>query len=82
MATRACVFPTFGNGLKDVAGYLGFKWRHDHVNALDAIAYCLKYQDDPDGYRDEMQAIVDYNEDDCDSTRVVRDWLQERSFLG
>jgi uncharacterized protein len=80
MATRAYVFPTYGNGLKEVAGYLGFKWRHDDVNALDAIAYYLKYQDDPDGYRDEMEAIVDYNEDDCMATRVVKDWLQERSF--
>jgi uncharacterized protein len=82
MATRAYVFPTYGNGLKDVAGYLGFTWRHDDINALDAIAYYLKYQHDSDGYRDEMQAIVDYNEDDCMATRVVKDWLQERSFLG
>jgi len=80
MATRAYVFPTYGNGLKEVAGYLGFKWRHDDVNALDAIAYYLKYQDDPDGYRGEIQAIVDYNEDDCIATRVVKDWLEEPSF--
>ncbi len=80
MATRAYVFPTYGNGLKHVAGYLGFKWRHDDINALDAIAYYLKYQDDPDGYQDKMQAIVDYNEDDCMATRVVRDWLQEGSL--
>ncbi len=78
MATRAYVFPTYGNGLKDIAGFLGFKWRHDDINALDAIAYYLKYQDDPDGYRDRMQAIVDYNEDDCMATRVVRDWLEAR----
>jgi uncharacterized protein len=82
MATRAYVFPTYSNGLKDVADYLGFKWRHDDVNALDAIAYYLKYQDNPDGYRDEMQAIIEYNEDDCTATRVVKDWLQERSHLG
>jgi len=75
MATRAYVFPTYGNGLKEVAGYLGFKWRHDDINALDAIAYYLKYQDDPAGYQAEIQAIVDYNEDDCMATRVVRDWL-------
>jgi len=80
MATRAYVFPTYGNGLKDVAGYLDFKWRHDDVNALDAIAYYLKYQDNPGGFEDEIQAIVDYNEDDCMATRVVRDWLEERSL--
>lgn len=80
MATRAFVFPTYGNGLKDVAGYLGFKWRHDDINALDAIAYYLKYQDDPGRFKDKMQAILDYNEDDCTATRVVKDWLEERSL--
>jgi predicted RecB family nuclease len=80
MATRACVFPTYGNGLKDVAGYLGFTWRREDINALDAIAYYLKYQDNPDGYREKMQAIVDYNEDDCTATRVVKDWLGEGSL--
>jgi len=78
MATKAYVLPTYGNGLKDVADFLGFKWRHDDINALDAIAYYLKYQNDPGGYKDKLQAIVDYNEDDCVATRVVRDWLQER----
>ena len=80
MATRAFVFPTYGNGLKEVAGYLGFTWRHDDINALDAIAYYLKYQDAPDTYRDRIQAIIDYNEDDCMATRAVKDWLHERSF--
>jgi predicted RecB family nuclease len=80
MATRAYVFCTYGNGLKDVAGYLGFTWRRDDINALDAIAYYLKYQDDPDAYRDRIQAIIDYNEDDCMATRAVKDWLHERSF--
>jgi len=65
--------------IKDVASYVGFTWRHDDINALDAIAYYLKYQDDPGGYRDKMQAIVNYNEDDCMATLVVRDWLEERS---
>ena len=80
MATKAYVFPTYSNGLKDVADYLDFKWRHDDINALDAIAYYLKYQGDSAGYKDKLQAIVDYNEDDCAATRVVKDWLEERSF--
>ena len=78
VATKAFVFPTYSNGLKDIADYIGFKWRHGDINALDAIAYYLKYQEDPDSFKDKMQAIVDYNEDDCTATRVVRDWLQGR----
>ena len=79
VGTRAFVFPTYSNGLKDIADYLGFKWRHNDINALDAIAYYFKYQKDPKDWRNKMQAIVDYNEDDCVATRLVKDWLQERS---
>jgi uncharacterized protein len=80
VATRAFVFPTYRNGLKDIAGFLGFKWRHKDMNALDAIAYYLRYQEDPEGLQEEMQAIVAYNEDDCIATRIVKDWLQESSI--
>ncbi len=79
VATSAFVFPTYSNGLKDVAAYIGYRWRHDDVNALDAIAYYLKYQDDPEGYRKKMDAVIDYNEDDCVATMRVKDWLQERA---
>jgi predicted RecB family nuclease len=76
MATRAFVFPTYRNGLKDIASFLGFQWRHKDVNALDAVAYYLNYQENPKAYRDKMQSVVDYNEDDCVATRVIRDWLE------
>ncbi len=78
MATKAFAFPTFTNGLKDVAHYLGFKWRHDDINALDAIAYYFKYQTNPDAYREKIQAVIDYNEDDCRATKRIRDWLQKQ----
>jgi len=79
VATTTYVFPTYGNGLKDIAGFLKFKWRSEEINALDAIAYYLRYQQDPEGYQDKMQAIIDYNEDDCRATKVVKDWLHARS---
>jgi predicted RecB family nuclease len=59
VATRAFAFPTYTNGLKDIAAYLRFKWRHGDINALDAIAYYLKYQADPDRYRDKIQAVIE-----------------------
>jgi predicted RecB family nuclease len=78
MATAAFVFPTCTNGLKDIAFFLGYKWRHDDINALDAIAYYLRFQKDPEGYREKLKAVIDYNEDDCRATKVVKDWLFER----
>jgi uncharacterized protein len=78
IATRAFAFPTYTNGLKDIAAFLGFKWRHVDINALDAIAYYLKYQTDPDRYREKIRAVIDYNEDDCRATITIKDWLAEQ----
>jgi predicted RecB family nuclease len=79
VATRAFAFPTPSNGLKDIAKYLGFRWRHDDVNALDAIAWYLRFQKDPDAWRDHLRSVVDYNEDDCMATKFVKDWLAARA---
>ena len=81
IATKAFAFPTYTNGLKDIASFLGFKWRHGDINALDAIAYYLKYQTDPDGYGEKIQAVIDYNEDDCRATKIIKDWLQEQKMI-
>jgi uncharacterized protein len=59
-----------------VAAFLGFKWRHDDINALDAIAYYLRYQTNPETYRGKIEAVIDYNEDDCRATKRIKDWLQ------
>jgi len=80
MATAAFVFPTYTNGLKDIASFLGYKWRHDDINALDAIAYYLRFQKHPEGYREKLKAVIDYNEDDCRATKIVKDWLQAKSL--
>ncbi len=79
VATRAFAFPTPTNGLKDVAKYLGFRWRHDDVNALDAIAWYLRFQKEPDAWREQILAVVDYNEDDCRATKFVKDWLDSNA---
>jgi len=79
VATRAFAFPTPTNGLKDVAKYLGFRWRHDDVNALDAIAWYLRFQREPERWRGHLAAVIDYNEDDCMATKFVKDWLASQA---
>ncbi len=75
VATRAFAFPTPTNGLKDIAKHLGFRWRHEDVNALDSIAWYLRYQSAPEIWEEKLQGIVDYNEDDCRATKFIKDWL-------
>ena len=37
---------------------------------------CLRYLE---AGRGDMRLVLDYNEDDCIATRVVKDWLVEGS---
>lgn len=42
------------------------------------IACYLRYQTDPETYRDTIQAVIDYNEDDCRATKLIKDWLKSQ----
>ena len=78
VATNAFAFPTYTNNIKDVAKWMGFEWRHADVGATTSIDLYMKYAEDPVAGRDGMQLVLDYNEDDCVATRVVKDWLAAR----
>jgi len=78
-ATYAFAFPTYGYGLKEVAKYMGFQWRHGDVDATECIAFYLQYLDDPKKNKDKLQKVIDYNEDDCRATMLVKDWLEANS---
>lgn len=77
IATDSVYFPTYGTGLKPVAKYLGFTWRHQHVDATESIAMYLDYVANPKENKDKLNPILDYNEDDCIATRVIKDWLDK-----
>lgn len=79
VATRAFAFPTPTNGLKDIAKHLGFRWRHDDVNALDAIAWYLRFQKDPGTWLENLRAVIDYNQDDCMATKFIKEWLASQA---
>lgn len=74
--TSAWVLPTRGNGLKEVAKWLRFSWRHKDVDAGTSIVYYLRYVQDPTGQAELLDRVVDYNEDDVRATAVVYDWLE------
>ena len=75
VATDSVVFPTYGNGLKQIAPYIGFAWRHKDVSATESISMYLDYIQDPEVGEENFQKVIDYNEDDCIATRVIKDWL-------
>lgn len=81
-ATEAFAFPTYGNGLKEIAPYLGYKWKHQEINALESIAIYLDYVQDKNKNKERMQKVIDYNTDDCEATLLIKDWLEEEIKKG
>ena len=75
IATKAFAFPSYSEGLKDIAKSLGFNWRQDDVTALTSVALYFEYLDSHGANDEVRQKIVDYNEDDCRATMHVHDWL-------
>ncbi|HEX9708973.1 MAG TPA: TM0106 family RecB-like putative nuclease [Candidatus Thermoplasmatota archaeon] len=73
--TDAWTLPTRGHGLKEVARWLRFAWRHKDVDAGTSIVYYLRYVEDPQANGGLLDRVVDYNEDDVRATAVAYDWL-------
>ena len=62
-------FPTFSNGLKDIAGYLGFQWSGSPASGLEAIVWRHRWEASRD--HAERQALLDYNRQDCEALQIV-----------
>lgn len=75
-AVSSFAFPTYGNGLKAIAAYIGYEWKHKEVSARESIAIYLQYVQDKTANKENMQRVIDYNEDDCQATLLIKDWLK------
>jgi len=62
-------FPTFSNGLKEIAGYLGFRWSSWPASGLEAIVSRHRWEASRDS--EEKQALFDYNRKDCEALELV-----------
>ena len=71
------VLPTESYALKTVARWLGFAWRNPEANGSQSILWYDKWLETGD--RTLLDAIVEYNEDDCLATLHLKDWFV--SFL-
>lgn len=72
---KTVILPTRGYSLKEIAKWLGFRWSHSQANAVQSMlwySWWLKT-----GERQYLNWSIEYNRDDCQATKVVKDWLYE-----
>lgn len=66
-------WPIGSYSLKDIATYLGFAWRDDTPSGALSIKWFNDYIEQQD--EQMLQRILEYNEDDCKATMVIKDEL-------
>lgn len=68
-------FPTYSNGLKDVAGSLGFTWSHPMASGLQSIMWRHAWEESRDPAI--KQTLIGYNAEDCEALEVVANALAQ-----
>ncbi len=68
-------FPTFSNGLKDIAEYLGFRWSGSPASGLEAIVWRYRWEASKD--LREKQALLNYNREDCEAVELVANRMSD-----
>jgi predicted RecB family nuclease len=62
-------FPTYSNGLKEIAQYLGFRWSDNAASGLSALMWRSKWEFSGDATH--KQKILAYNAEDCEALERV-----------
>ena len=68
-------WPLPSYSLKEIAVYLGFKWRDETPSGALSIQWFNEYLDKKDP--EMLKRILEYNEDDCRATMVLKDALEK-----
>jgi predicted RecB family nuclease len=66
-------FPTYSNGLKDIAGYLGCRWTAADASGIQSIVWRRRWEDTGSAAMKEM--LTTYNLEDCAALKRVADFL-------
>jgi predicted RecB family nuclease len=68
-------FPTYSNGLKDVAGCLGCCWTEPNASGIESVVWRKNWEQTGDA--SWKFKIIQYNLEDCEALRSVCDFLSE-----
>ena len=68
-------FPTYTNGLKDLARYLKFDWSEPNATGLHTVAWRTDWERSRDQFLKEK--LVTYNAQDCEALHHVTDCLRK-----
>ena len=65
--------PTYTNGLKDIAKYLGFNWSNEKASGLQSVIWRYEWEMHPT--IELKNTLITYNIEDCRALTQVQNWL-------
>lgn len=72
-------FPSYSNGLKEIARFIGFEWTEPSSSGLQSIVWRHRWEESSDPTIREK--LIAYNTDDCEALRLVAHTLGRLSEL-
>jgi len=66
-------FPTTSNSLKEIAGFLGFRWTSVGASGLESVVWREQWEEVPDEVL--KSKLLEYNRDDCSALRCVTEFI-------
>jgi len=69
--------PTYTNGLKDIAQYIGFNWSHKNASGLQSVIWRKKWELTKDEQLKDI--LIEYNRNDCEALCAISKWIEDIS---
>jgi predicted RecB family nuclease len=66
-------FPTYSNGLKDVAACLGFSWTDQNASGVQSLVWRLRWE--ATHAEEWKQKLITYNQEDCLALRRTTEFI-------
>jgi predicted RecB family nuclease len=66
-------FPTTSNSLKEIAGFLGFRWTTAGASGLQSVVWREQWEEVTDEAL--KSKLLEYNRDDCSALRTVTEFI-------
>jgi len=73
------ILPLYFYSLKDVAGYIGYKWDDPEAGGAESVVWYNEWLETKDDK--VLKKIIKYNEDDVRATMMIKEWLEKQKPL-
>lgn len=76
IATGSVIMPVYFYSLKDIAGFIGYKWNDQGAGGGEPLTWYDQWLET--GKKDFLNKLIKYNEDDVRATLTIKEWLEKQ----